>query len=182
MPEKIGDLVYKTWNYEIRKKEGKYYGYEMKANKKPTESFAYVHKIEGNMNETMVQAMEKVDLKKIAKDKKFAVIKVNLCGGFYKILASQTPLKGVDALTDYLMDTFSSEQIFLAEANNWGHVVDDHLLKRRGYLELLRRKGIGFLKLSYRPTIDFYFQGFKESVLLSRELLEFPLQPLLPFS
>lgn len=171
MPEKIGMIVYKTWNFEIRKKTDKYYGYELKSTKKPTNSFAYIHKIEEEMHESMIHAMDKVELKKIAAKKKYAIVKVNLCGGFYKIKASQTPLKGVNALTDYLLDIFDKKEIFLAEANNWGHVVDDHLLKRRGYLDLVRRKEIGFLKLSYRPTIDFYFRNFEDSVLLSQDLL-----------
>lgn len=169
--QKIGDVVYETWNYEIRKKDGAYYGYELKADKKPTESFAYVHKIEGDMHESMARAMDKVGLKKVIKPSSKVIIKVNLCGGFYKIRASQTPLKGVDALTDYLLDVVSNKQIFLAEANNWGHVVDHHLLKRRGYLELLQRKDIRFLKLSYRPMIHFYFRGFNVPVLLSQDLL-----------
>ncbi len=171
MVEKIGDVVYEAWNFEIRKRGKEFYGYELKGTKKPTESFSYIHKIEGTMHETMARAMEKVQLKKFVSPSSKVIIKVNLCGGFYKIRASQTPLKGVDGLTDVLMDIVPNTHIFLAEANNWGHIVDDALLKRRGYLELCRRKEIKFLRLSYRPTIQFYFRGFNVPVLLSQELL-----------
>jgi len=171
MVEKVGEMVYKTWNFEIRKRTNEYYGYELKANTRPTQSFAYIHKIEDGMYESMAQAMEKVKLSKIVKPSSNVIIKVNLCGGFYKIRASQTPLKGVDALTDVLMDIVPNTQIFLAEANNWGHIVDDPLLKRRGYLQLCNKKAIRFLRLSYRPTIQFYFRGFNVPILLSQELL-----------
>ncbi len=171
MLQQIGKPVYETWNYKITKEKSVYYGYETKATKKPTDSFAYVHKIEGTMKQSMAEAMDKVELKKIVKPSDKVIVKVNLCGGFYKIRASQTPLKGVDALTDVLMDIVPNTQIFLAEANNWGHIVDDPLLKRRGYYELCKRKEIEFLRLSYRPTIHFYFRGFNVPVLLSQALL-----------
>ncbi len=169
--EKIGEIIYKTWNYEIRKEGHEYYGYEYKVKEKPTKSFAYIHKIEGEMHETMAEAMDKVGLSKIVNPSNNVIIKVNLCGGFKKIVASQTPLKVTEALVDKLLDIVDNRRIFLAEANNWGHVVDDRLLKRRGYLQLCESRGIQFLKLSYRPTVHFYFRGFKFPILLSRELL-----------
>ena len=110
--EKIGEVVDREWNFEIRKKSQDYYGYELKVEKKPTESFAYVHKLEGSMKATMADAMGKVGLKKIVKPSSIVIIKVNLCGGFYKILASQTPLKAIDALTDELMDIVDNRKIF----------------------------------------------------------------------
>lgn len=168
--ERVGEVVWKTWNYEIRKKTGKYYGYELKAIRKPTESWAYIHKIEGEIEQSMEEAMDNIAIQQIVKPTDSVIIKVNLCGGFHKILASQTPLKAVDGLTERLMDIIPNTQIFLAEANNWGHMVDDPLLKRRGYYDLCQRKGIRFLKLSWRPTVHFYFRGFKFPILLSQAL------------
>lgn len=171
MKEKIGDLVYTAWNFEIRKKNDDYFGYEMKGDKKASDSFAYIQKIEDDVKEAMAIAMDKVGLKKIIKPSNEVIIKVNLCGGFPKIVASQTPLKGVESLVDKLLDMVDNTKIFLAEANNWGHVVDDRLLKKRGYFQLCQSKGIKFLKLSYRPVIKFYFRGFETPILLSKELL-----------
>ena len=169
--EKVGALIDKTWNYEIRKQDGDYYGYELKAVKKPTESFSYIHKIEDNVEESMANAMDTIGLKQIVQPSNRVIIKVNLCGGFPKIIASQTPVRPMDALTDKLLEIIDSERLFIAEANNWGHVVDDRLLKKRGYFKLCQEKGIKFLKLSYRPMVKFYFRGFDHPVLLSRELL-----------
>ena len=169
--EKVGELIEKTWNYEIRKQDGDYYGYELKAVKKPTESFSYIHQIEDNVEESMAIAMDTIGLKQIVKPSNRVIIKVNLCGGFPKIIASQTPVRPIDALTDKLLEIIDSERLFIAEANNWGHVVDDRLLKKRGYYKLCQEKGIKFLKLSYRPMVKFYFRGFDHAVLLSRELL-----------
>lgn len=172
MIEKVGELIYQTWNYEIRRADGNYYGYELKVTKKPTESFAYVHKIEDDMKKSMANAMDTVGLDKLVKNRR-VIIKVNLCGGFPRIIASQTPLKPIDALTDQLLEMMGGEKerLFIAEANNWGHVVDDRLLKKRGYFQLCQRKGITFLKLSYRPMVKFYFRGFDHPVLLSQDLL-----------
>jgi uncharacterized protein (DUF362 family) len=171
MPEKHGEVIYRTWNYEIRKEKDTYYGYELKATKKPTTSFSYIHKIEGEMPNAVSLAMDKIELNKIVKSSDRVIIKVNLCGGFKNILASQTPLKLVEGLVDKLRNIIDNKRIYLAEANNWGHVVDDPLLKRRGYFQFCERTGVTFLKLSYRPTIQFYFRGFDVPILLSRELL-----------
>ncbi|MHA1265468.1 MAG: DUF362 domain-containing protein [Candidatus Helarchaeota archaeon] len=169
--ERLGEVVWKTWNYEIRRENGKLYGYELKAAQKPTESWAYIHKIEENMKDSMADAMNKIGIEKIVQPSDKVIIKVNLCGGFYKILASQTPLRAVEGLVERLRDIVPNTQIFLAEANNWGHVVDDGLLKRRGYFELCQRKGIKFLKLSRRPVVYFYFRGFAQPIQLSQALL-----------
>lgn len=171
MNEKAGNLVYKTWNYEIRKQDDQYYGYELKVTKKPTESFAYIQKIGDDMKKSMTDAMTTIELQKIVKPSKRVIIKVNLCGGFPKIIASQTPIQPVTALVENLLEIVESSRLFLAEANNWGHVVDDRLLKKRGYLQLCQEKGIKFLKLSYRPMVKFYFRGFDHPVLLSQDLL-----------
>jgi uncharacterized protein (DUF362 family) len=169
--ERVGNLVYKTWNYEIRKQDGEYYGYESKVFKKPTESFSYIQKIGDNIEESMANAMDIIGLKKLVQSSNRVIIKVNLCGGFPKIIASQTPIRPVTALVDELLEIVDNSRLFLAEANNWGHVVDDRLLKKRGYFQLCQRKGIKFLKLSYRPMVKFYFRGFDHPVLLSQDLL-----------
>ena len=171
MIERVGNLVYKTWNYEIRKQDGEYYGYESKVFKKPTESFSYIQKIGDNIEESMANAMDIIGLKKLVQSSNRVIIKVNLCGGFPKIIASQTPIRPVTALVDELLEIVDNSRLFLAEANNWGHVVDDRLLKKRGYFQLCQRKGIKFLKLSYRPMVKFYFRGFDHPVLLSQDLL-----------
>ena len=74
-------------------------------------------------------------------------------------------------LLDYLLDFMDSSQIYLVEANNWGHVVDDRLLKKRGYDRLCKEKKVKFLSLSYTPKVIFHFNGVNYPVLLSRHLL-----------
>lgn len=173
MTERIGEIVHSCWNYEIRKEGNVFYGYENEITSKPPgfEPFAYVHQIKKPRIESMAQAMDKVGLKNIIKPGNRVAIKVNLSGGFPGIVASQTPLKGVEGLLDYLLTFIKKEHIYLAEANNWGHVVDQRLLRKRGYYQLCKKKQVKFLSLSYTPTVKFFFKGFHEPVLLSRHLL-----------
>ncbi|MHA1785911.1 MAG: DUF362 domain-containing protein [Candidatus Helarchaeota archaeon] len=172
MQERLGKILYRCWNYEIRKDGKDYYGYENDiTSKRELKSFVYIHEIKKPRIKSMAQAMDKVGLKKIIKPSNRVAIKVNLCGGFPGIMASQTPLKGVEGLLDYLLSFMDNDHIFLAEANNWGHVVDDRLLKKRGYYQLCKEKNVKFLQLSYTPTVKFFFKGFHEPVLLSMHLL-----------
>ncbi|NHI93316.1 MAG: DUF362 domain-containing protein [Candidatus Lokiarchaeota archaeon] len=171
MKQKHGDIIYTGWNYEVRRDGDKYFGYEKKVATNPRKSFAYIHALETSIEESIKEAMNKIKLKNMIKSTNRVAIKVNLCGGFPQVIASQTPLKGVEGLIDYLLDFMDSSQIYLAEANNWGHVVDKRLLKKRGYEKLCNLKKVKFLSLSYTPKLYFYFKGVNYPVLLSRHLL-----------
>ncbi len=171
MNKRIGKIVHSAWNYEIRKADENYYGYENSVTSKPSESFAYIHKIEGSMEDTMRKAMQKVGLKNIIKPGDKVAIKVNLCGGFPEVIASQTPVKGVEGLIDYLLTFMDNKDIYIAEANNWGHVVDQRLLRKRGYDKICMKKKVKFMSLSYLPHVNFYMKGVNYPIKLSRYLL-----------
>ena len=171
LKERRGKIKYKTWNYEVRQDGKEFYGYENKVTSNPRKPFSYIHKIEGSIYDSIKKAMDKVELKKIVKPGNKVAIKVNLCGGFPDVLASQTSVKGVEGLIDYLLTFMDSKNIFIAEANNWGHVVDKRMLKKRGFQRILDEKNVRFLSLSYEPKVYFHMKGVNYPIELSRHLL-----------
>ena len=115
MIKRCGEIIHECWNYDIRKDGKQYFGYENKVTSNPRKPFAYVHAIKEPMEESIKKAMNKINLKKIIKPGNRVAIKVNLCGGFPDVIASQTPLKGVEGLIEYLLDFMDSSHVFLAD-------------------------------------------------------------------
>ncbi|MHC1591589.1 MAG: DUF362 domain-containing protein [Candidatus Helarchaeales archaeon] len=169
--KKSGRRLYSHWNYEIWKDGEEYIGYEIEVKDNLPKSFLYIHQLGDPVPESVHEAMDHVKLNQIISHDDHVAIKVNLCGGFPGIIASQTPLRVVSGLLDKILEICDPEQVFLCEANNWGHVVDERLLKKRGYYQLCKEKGVKFYNLSVAPAVKFYFKGFSEPVLLSRLLL-----------
>ncbi|MHA1145188.1 MAG: DUF362 domain-containing protein [Candidatus Helarchaeota archaeon] len=168
---KVGKLLYSHWNYEIWKDGNDYYGYETEIKEKWSDSFLYMHELQDPIVESVHESMDYINLDQIIKKDDHVAIKVNLCGGFPGIVASQTPLRVVKGVLEKVLAICDHERVFLCEANNWGHVVDERLLKKRGYFQLCKENNVKFYNLTYTPTVKFYFKGFHEPILLSRPLL-----------
>ncbi|MHA1405444.1 MAG: hypothetical protein ACTSSI_16895 [Candidatus Helarchaeota archaeon] len=143
---KVGKLLYSHWNYEIWKDGNDYYGYETEIKEKWSDSFLYIHELQDPIVESVHESMDYINLNQIIKKDDHVAIKVNLCGGFPGIVASQTPLRVVKGVLEKVLAICDHERVFLCEANNWGHVVDERLLKKRGYFQLCKESCTQMLK------------------------------------
>ena len=132
--------------------------------------FVYIHKIEGKTAESTARALDKIlSYEEIIKPGEKVAIKVNLGGGINGVPSSYTDPLIVEGVIDKLREI--KAEPFVCEANMRAQTMNEGMLKRRGYYELLKRKSVPFVNLSEVKPVEFYFLDQEKPVLLPEVLL-----------
>lgn len=162
-------VYFETPFYVVYKEDGKLIGFEKEANVKKDDAFIYVHKLEENIVEETQQALFKIGIENIIERNSSVAIKVNLGGGISGILSSFTDPLIVKGIIRALKNIGAKP--FVCEANMRSLTMNEKLLKKRGYHQILKEEDVPFINLSEQIPVEFHFQDVKEMVLLPEILL-----------
>ncbi len=167
-------------NYRIIEDGGRLIGKETQFNIPSRNPFVYIHNLDNEMakgkNNCLIKsvkrALDHVNFKNIVQTGNYLAIKVNLGGGVTNIPASGTDPRIVKAIIEKTRE-YGGKPV-VVEANNWGHLMNGRLLKKRGYLSLLKSLKVPFLNLSETKRIYFSCLGHPIELELARFLLSPP--------
>ncbi|MHA1733134.1 MAG: DUF362 domain-containing protein [Promethearchaeota archaeon] len=163
------DEVYRGPNYEVWDEGGGLVGRELAFDGEVPEPFVHLHALSGDVVASTKEALDRVGFESYVRPGEYIAVKVNLGGGVTGVPASGTDPRVARAVVEEILEHGGKPVV--VEANNWGHVMDGRLLKRRNYLGWLRDLRVPFLNLSRARVVHFRCVGHPVDLLLCRFLL-----------
>lgn len=157
-------------NFTIYEKNGKLYGEEKDVPlPKPEKSFVHIEKVGDSLLKAMNRGLEKIKIEEIIKPADRVAIKVNLGGGITGVPSSMTDIEVVKGVVDKVREI--GADCFVCEANMRTLLMTPRLLKKRGYDDFPKKKGVPFINLSEGRTVEFQFRDVDLTVYLPEVLL-----------
>lgn len=130
----------------------------------------FVQAIQGDARLAAREALEKIGADSLIGRGDKVAIKVNLGGGITGIPSSFTEPAIVAGVVDALRDL--GARPFICEADMRTLTIDQRMLRRRGYDDLVRRLDVPFVNLSRGQKVAFFLGDLGRKVLLPAVLLD----------
>lgn len=156
-------------NYTLYEASGRLKGREESFRTPPREPFLYLHALGPDVGASVKEGLGRANFADLVRPGEYLAIKVNLGGGVTDIPASGSDPRIVRAIVEETQALGGKPVV--VEANNWGHVMDGRLLKKRHFLAFLRELHVPFLNLSRARKVYFQCRGHPVELQLARFLL-----------
>lgn len=166
----MDEIVYKTDRYVVTRKAGKLTGREISQPVLSPQARVFVQTIEGQADEAVKVAMEKIGYREIFGPGDRVAIKINLGGGITGIPSSYTEPEIVRGIVESLRQI--GARPFVCEANMRTLTIDRGMLRRRGYLAMLEEMDVPFVNLSEGEAVEFTLGDLDRHLLLPKILLD----------
>ena len=162
-------MNYETSHFVVRESRGRLFGEEKEHPALTNERLVLVEELGGDMEASISSAFEKTGASATFRESDQVAIKVNLGGGIRHIPATQSDPAICEAIIKAVKCLGGRPMV--CEANMRAQVMNEKLLRDRGYLDMLRRHDVPFVNLSQGATVTMHCRGLDMPLLLPEVLL-----------
>ncbi|MHA1569862.1 MAG: DUF362 domain-containing protein [Alphaproteobacteria bacterium] len=163
-------IVYETECYLVERQGERLVGREKPHRVLAPDAKVFVQAIEGDVRTAVRASLDAIGVEKIIHPGDRVAVKVNIGGGITGVPSSYTEPEIVAGV----LESFQAlgAQPFVCEADMRVLTMDERMLRRRGYRDMLDELGVEFINLSYGDTVDFFLHDLDRPLLLPALLLD----------
>ena len=160
---------YETHRFVVEERDGDLVGREKEHEVLKPDRCVLVQGLEDDLDASVAQAFEQIGADAVIRPGDRVAIKINLGGGIHHVLTTYSDPRICEALIKQVRRLGGDP--FVCEADMRAHVMNDKMLRIRGYHDVLRRNDTPFVNLSNGPTVTMQCRDLDVPLVLPETLL-----------